>query len=150
MTCKHEYTYEDEENCFIICIECGRMFESCPLRIYSHGKSHRKRQIASDNHCTRKYFTKLVEKLDLNQRYQAEGLNLDRLFEDFDKQENVLKKVLKNENRKNSLNVQYKLHKLLSRQGVSCPEVKLPKCSKTLIENDRIMNLVWNKLGWNK
>ena len=54
--------------------------------------------------------------------------------------------MLKNENRKNSLHVQYKLHKLLSRQGVSCPEVKLPKCYKTLIEHDRIMNLVWNKL----
>ena len=125
---------------------------SCPLRIYSHGISHRKRRITSANHCTRKYFTKLVDKLDLNRISKAEGLNLDRLFDllDFDKQENVLKKVLKNENRKNSLNVQYKLYKLLSRQGVSCPAVKLPKCSKTLIENERIMNLVWNKMGWNK
>ena len=125
-TCIHEHTYKDKENCFKICVECGRMFETCPLRLYSYGISHRKRRTTSANHCTRKYFTKLVEKLDLDRIAKSEGLNLDRLFEDFDKQENVLKRVLKNENRKSSLNVQYKLYKLLSRQGVSCPEVKLP------------------------
>ena len=27
MTCIHEYTYKDKENCFKICVECGRMFE---------------------------------------------------------------------------------------------------------------------------
>ena len=138
MYCKHEHTYK--ENCFIICIECGIMFKSYPI-IFPQGKSYKNRRVESYKHSTRKYFEKFIKNLDLN-------VDLDRLFEDFDKQEKVLKKVLKTEGRRNSLNVQYKLHKLLSRQGVFCPEVKLPKCSKTLIEHDRIMNLVWEELNW--
>ena len=137
MSCNHKHTYK--EKCFIICIECGEMFKSNPINFF-HDKYY-KRQVKSYKHSPRKYFKKFIENLDLK-------IDLDRLFQDFDKQENVLKKVLKTEGRRNSLNVQYKLYKLLSRQDVFCPEVKLPKSPKTLVEHDRIMKVVWEKLNW--
>ena len=63
-------------------------------------------------------------------------------------QESILKEVLEGESRKNSLSVSYKLYKLLQRQGISQPEIKLSWYLKTLKEHDRIMKTVWDKLGW--
>ena len=70
----------------------------------------------------------------------------NRLLHDFDLQEQQLKFTLMTEmNRKNSLNVNYKLFKLLQHQGISYNKIKLPKC---IDKHDKILRPIRFKLNW--
>lgn len=77
----------------------------------------------------------------------------NQLLEDFDEQENVLDKVAaldENDQRVNSLNVYYKLYKLLQRLGYKCFKddfyILKTKCKED--EHDEKMRKVWQILGW--
>lgn len=71
------------------------------------------------------------------------------LLEEFDLQETALKKV-KNPNRKNSQNVNYKLYKLLQRQRFPCKKDSfyILKTKTKEDEHDERMKLAWDLLGW--
>ena len=74
----------------------------------------------------------------------------DQLYEDFDYQEKALEKV-KDSNRQNSLNVNYKLYKLLQRQGYSCrkDDFYILKTKAKEDEHDEKLKEAWIKvLGW--
>ena len=73
----------------------------------------------------------------------------DDLLDDFDKQEEKLSEVLEDE-RDNSLNVNYKLYKLLQWRGFSCrkDDFYILKTKTKEDEHDEAMKSAWTKLGW--
>ncbi len=74
---------------------------------------------------------------------------IDRLTEDFDKLEEVLTKI-KDENRSNSLTVNYKLYKLLQKWGFPCRKCDfyILKTKMKEDEHDEKMKEAWEVLGW--
>ena len=72
----------------------------------------------------------------------------EKLLQDYDKQESALDKV--NETRKNSLNVYYKLYKLLQRNGYNCckDDFHILKTKSKEAEHDEKMKKAWGILGW--
>jgi len=71
------------------------------------------------------------------------------LLDDFDRQEEMLEKV-KDPNRTNSQNVNYKLYKLLQRQGYNCKkeDFYILKTKTKNDEHDEKMQEAWSLLGW--
>lgn len=74
---------------------------------------------------------------------------LDDLYEDFDKLEEVLEEI-KDEKRKNSLTVNYKLYKLLQRRGYPCrkDDFDILKTKEKESEHEEKMKEAWDRLGW--
>ncbi len=74
---------------------------------------------------------------------------LDGLFADFDKLEEVLSRI-KDENRSNSLTVNYKLYKLLQKKGFPCRknDFYILKTKTKEDEHDEKMKEAWKILGW--
>ena len=74
----------------------------------------------------------------------------EKLLKDYDKQESALDKVYVNETRKNSLNVYYKLYKLLQRSGYNCckDDFYFLKTKTKKDEYDETMKKAWCILGW--
>lgn len=74
---------------------------------------------------------------------------VDELYEDFDKLEDVLEEI-KDDDRTNSLSVNYKLYKLLQRRGYSCrkDDFYILKTKTKEDEHDEKMKEAWNVLGW--
>jgi len=72
----------------------------------------------------------------------------DDLLNDFDRQEEKLSEVLEDE-RDNSLNVNYKLYKLLQRRGFSCwkDDFYILKTKTKEDEHDEAMKAAWEKLN---
>ena len=136
--CKHELT-EMDEHCVTFCLECSEILSEGVFIIDPNSYSHYKKR-STAHHCTKKYFEKHMEKLSIT--------NYD-LVSAFEEQEHVLKQVLKHEDRKNSLNVNYKLYKLSQTLEVSYKNIKLPKGPEVRKNHDRIMKRVWDKLEWN-
>lgn len=75
---------------------------------------------------------------------------VDDLLEDFDKLEEVLEEI-KDDDRINSLSVNYKLYKLLQRRGYPCrkDDFYILKTKTKEDEHDEKMKEAWNILGWN-
>ena len=73
-----------------------------------------------------------------------------KLLKDYDKQESALDKVYEMDTRKNSLNVYYKLYKLLQYNGYICrkDDFCLLKTKTKEDEHDEKMKKVWSILGW--
>ena len=73
-----------------------------------------------------------------------------KLLKDYDKQESALDKVYVNDTRKNSLNVYYKLYKLLQYNGYNCrkDDFCLLKTKTKEDEHDEKMKRAWSILGW--
>lgn len=74
---------------------------------------------------------------------------IEGLYEDFDKLQEVLTQI-KDENRANSLTVNYKLYKLLQRRGFSCRKnyFYILKTKTKEDEHDEKMKEAWDILGW--
>lgn len=74
---------------------------------------------------------------------------LDGIYEDFNKLEEVLKDI-QDEDRTNSLNVNYKLYKLLQRRGYSCrkDDFYILKTKTKEDEHDEKMKQAFLLLGW--
>lgn len=74
---------------------------------------------------------------------------LDNIYEDFDKLEDVLKD-LQDDERTNSLNVNYKLYKLLQRRGYPCrkDDFYILKTKTKEDEHDEKMKQAFEILGW--
>lgn len=74
---------------------------------------------------------------------------LDGIYEDFDKLEDVLKD-LQDDDRTNSLNVNYKLYKLLQRRGYPCrkDDFYILKTKTKEDEHDEKMKHAFSILGW--
>lgn len=74
---------------------------------------------------------------------------IDLLYEDFDKLECVLEKI-KDDDRTNSLSVNYKLYKLLQKRGFSCrkDDFYILKTKTKEDEHDEKMKEGWSILGW--
>lgn len=74
---------------------------------------------------------------------------LDNIYEDFDKLEGVLKD-LQDDDRTNSLNVNYKLYKLLQRRGYPCrkDDFYILKTKTKEDEHDEKMKQAFEILGW--
>lgn len=72
-----------------------------------------------------------------------------QLVEDFERLEPVLEEV-KDSERTNSLNVNYKLYKLLQRQGYDCKKTDfhILKTKAKEEEHDEVMNKAFERLGW--
>ena len=136
--CKHEY--QDRVNYDTICCDCGLYLKKQLIHDdFFHYKNYNLRRTAY--HSTKTYFVKNMEKYTKDLTYDRE-----RLLRDFDTQEQQLKFTLMTEmNRKNSLNVNYKLFKLLQHQGISYNKIKLPKC---IDKHDKILKPIWFKLNW--
>ena len=134
-TCKHKYKTQKEY--YIICCDCGLYLERIFIADGYNWSTYKVRR--KGYHSTRSYFIKNLEDLDL-------VYDKERLLDDFDTQEKVLKDVLMFDvKRKNSLSRNYKLYKLLQRQGISTNKIKLPKCIEN---NEVVMKIVWGKLKW--
>ena len=135
--CKHEY--QDKVNYDTICCDCGLYLKGQFTHDFFYNyRNYKLRRTAY--HSTKSYFVKNMEKYTKDLMYDKE-----RLLHDFDIQEQQLKFTLMTEmNRKNSLNVSYKLYKLLQHQGIS-HNIKLPKC---IDKHDQILKSVWDKLNW--
>jgi len=75
---------------------------------------------------------------------------VDELYEDFDKLEEVLEEI-KDDDRINSLSVNYKLYKLLQRRGYPCrkDDFYILKTKTKEDEHDEKMKEAWGILGWN-
>lgn len=136
-----EHVTEMMNSYTIVCVKCAEVLQEHLFVNYNYHLYNSRRR-STLQHCTRKYFMKILERYIF-----AESFNESVLMYDFDEQESALKDILTNENRKNSLNAHYKLHKLLQHQGFTYI-LNIPKCSKVLAEHDRIMKLVWEKLEW--
>ena len=74
----------------------------------------------------------------------------EKLLRDFDLQEKVLERVSVEDDRTNSLNVDYKLHKLLQKNGYMSRKTDfyILKGKEKEDEYDEIMMKVWKNLGW--
>ncbi len=73
----------------------------------------------------------------------------DDLLDDFDIQEATYEEIIE-EDRQNSLNVNYKLYKLLQRRGYPCKkdDFYFLKTKTKEGEHDEILKRVWEKIGW--
>src|SRR6185503_15511622 len=74
---------------------------------------------------------------------------VEGLYEDFDKLEEVLSQI-KDENRSNSLTVNYKLYKLLQKWAFPCrkSDFYILKTKTKEDEHDEKMKEAWDILGW--
>lgn len=74
----------------------------------------------------------------------------EKLLRDFDVQEKVLERIAEQDDRTNSLNVDYKLHKLLQKNGYKSRKTDfyILKGKEKEDEHDEIMMKVWKILGW--
>jgi hypothetical protein len=137
-----ETDYTENMDGKIVCMECGEILREYTFVHnfqYYHG-GHRRVE-----HCTQKYFKKAV--LAFSEEKSSPDFDQSILMEYFVEQERVLEKVIANSERKNSLNVNYKLYKLLQFQGISS-ELKTPKTVNTLKRHDETMKKVWKLLDW--
>ena len=122
----------------VTCLECSEVIHKQPFVFtYSNHYNYFKRRY--NEYSSKHYFIKLLDQLEISFDYS-------KLINDFDQQEIILKKVLKEKKRTNSLNRKYKLKKLLQRQGVVYEhDFKSLKTQETC---DLIMREAWEHLNW--
>ena len=148
MDCKYEFTYSDNDVFRVVCEECYEILDNrCHERQFINEGSRMNYKSANPPHCTMAYFQKKINMLDIDFEYNKEWLLADFITQERALEETIFSKD-NNIQRRNSLNVKYKFHKLLQHQGINDTGILLLKTKHVRLEHDRIMKIVWDKLNW--